>query len=156
MAIDQRYYAPFAPYDFAAFAFIIEKATNKSIPITVFAIGDLRPTDFDTTSTEVPARNNFTYSAAGGLVTAEVKSHILLGRVQYSRRVGALILFMFLLCWGLSMWSLYLAYVVWKRGLEAKDGVALLPITLIFSVPTIRSIYIGSVPFGALLGMYLG
>ena len=153
--MDKRYYAPFAQYNFAAFAFVIDKATNKSIPITVFAIGDPGPTDFDMRSTEVLAHNNFTYNATGGPATVEVESHIMLGTITHSLHAAALIFLMFLLCWGLCLWSMYIAWTVSRRGLEAKDGVAFLPITLIFSVPTIRSIYMGSVPFGVFLGTYL-
>ena len=49
---------------------------------------------------------------------------------------------------------MYIACTVSKQELEAKNGVAFFPITLIFSVPTIRGIYMGPVPFGGFLGMY--
>ena len=149
------YYAPLARYKFATFAFVIDKATNTSIPITTFAIVDSGPRDFDMKSTGVLAHNNFTYNAAGGPATVEVESHIMLGTITHSLHAAALIFLMFLLCWGLCLWSVYIAWIVSRWKLEAKDGIAFLPITLIFSVPTIRSLYIGSVPFGIFLGKYL-
>lgn len=155
VTMDKKYYAPFARYDFVAFAFVIDKATNKSIPITVLAAGDSGPADFTTQSTDVPSRSNFTYSATGGPATAEVESRMMFSTITHSLRAAALIFLMFCLCWVLSLWSVWIAWSVSRQGMEVKDGVAFLPITLIFSIPTIRSLYIGSLPFGVFLGMYL-
>ena len=153
--MNKNYYAPFVRYKFVAFVFVIDKATNKSIPIIGFIIDDPGPTNFKTLYNDTPARNNFTYNAATGPVTAEVESHIMTGEIVYSFHATALIFFMFLLCWALCLWSMHIARTVSKRGLEAKDGATFLPITLIFSVPTIRSLYLGSLPFGVFLGVYL-
>ena len=156
VTIGKKYYAPFAQYNFAAFVFVVEKATNKSIPTTTFGVGDSGPGDFSTQSNEVLSRNMFTYAnVTGGSTTVEVESRVMSATITHSLQAGALILLMFSLCWALSLWSVYITRTVSRRGLEVKDGIGFLPITLIFSIPTIRSLYIGSLPFGVFLGMHL-
>ena len=155
VTMNQRYYAPFGRYTFTAFAFVIDKATNTSIPITVFKLGNPGPTDFNMMSTEVLARNNFTYNATDGPATVEVESRIMLGAITHSVYAAASIIVMFWLCWGLCGWAVHASWTLLGRELEAKEGFTFLPITLIFSVPTIRGLYIGLLPFGVFLGVYL-
>ena len=147
-----RYWAPSDYYTFAAFAFVIDKATNKSIPITVFKLSNPGAIDLTAGSTEALARSNFTYNATDGPATVEVESHIILGMVGHSIYITILLYFMLLLCWGLCLWSMDIYRTVLRQGLEVKDGVTFLPITLIFSVPTIRGLYINLLPFGGSFG----
>ena len=59
---------------------------------------------------------------------------------------------MFTINWVLTFCSVAIALVVLRRRGEVKDGVAFLPVTVILSIPTIRSLYVGSPPFGISLG----
>jgi len=137
-----------------AFVFVVEKATNKSIPITTFAVGDTGPADFTTASVEVPTRNQFTYDTEDGSTTAEVDSHTIFVTVKHSTRTRALTFSMFAINWVLTLCSATIASIVVRRRGKVEGGVALLPITVILSTPTIRSLYVGSPPFGIFLGTH--
>ena len=152
---DQNF-IPLDQYSFTTFTFIIESSTNKSIPITLFAVGDSvdGPVDFTTSSSEVETRNNFTYSTEGGPVTVEVESRTMLATTRRSKNARALTFSMFAINWILTLGSVAIALVVFRRRGEVKDGVAFLPVTIILSIPTIRSLYVGSLPFGIDLGMH--
>ena len=139
-----------------AFVFVVERATNKSVPVTAFAVGDVGPADLTTISVEVPTTNQFTYQADGGQNTVEVESRTIFARVEYSTRARALTFTMFMINWILTLCSVAIALVVFSRRGKVKDGIALLPVTIILSTPAIRGLYVGSPPFGIFLGAHRG
>ena len=144
---------PLDQYEFTVFAFAVEKATNKSVPIAVFAVGDAGPGDFTTTSETVPSRNEFTYDTGNGPVTMEVGSYTTFAKVKHTTRAQALTLSMFVINWVLTLCSLVITVTVADRR-EMPSGVALLPVTVILSIPAIRSLYVGSPSFGIRLGTH--
>jgi len=146
-----QYLTPLDKYYFEAFVFVVEKATNKSVPITAFAAGDSEPRDYATTSDMVQTTNSFTHEAEGGPTTVEVKSYTTIIQVKHTTRARALTLSMFTINWVLTLSSLAVTMIMASRR-EVKDSVALLPITIILTIPVIRSLYIGSPPFGILFG----
>lgn len=137
-----------------AFVFVVEKATNKSIPITTFAVGDTGPADFTTTSFEVPTRNQFTYDTEDGPITTEVESNTIFATVKHSTRTRALTFSMFAINWVLTLCSVTIASIVVRRQGKVEGSVALLPTTVILSTPAIRSLYVDSPPFGIFLGTH--
>jgi len=138
------------------FAFVVESSTNKSIPITTFAVGDgdYGPVDFTTTSVELETRNNFTYNTEGGPITVEVESRAVLATTRRSNNARVLTFAMFAINWILTLGSVAIALVSLLRRGEVNDGVAFLPVTVILSIPTIRGLYVGSPPFGTPIGMH--
>ena len=142
-------------YNFTTFVFAVESATNKSIPIAGFAVGDsdIGPPDFTTTSVDVRTTNNFTYNTEDGPVTVQVESRSLTATVRHSSPARALTFSMFAINWILTLGSVAIALIVLKRQGGLKDGVAFLPITVILSIPAIRGLYVGSPPLGILIGM---
>ena len=148
-----QYITPLDRYLFQAFVFIVEKATNKSVPITTFACGDAEPGDYTTTSETIQSTNSFTHEAEGGPITVEVESHTTFLEVKHTIRARALTFSMFAINWVLTLCSLAVTMIMANRR-EVKDGVALLPITIILSIPTIRGLYIGSPPFGIFFGAH--
>ena len=145
-----QYMTPLDEHWFTAFAFALENVTNKSTPITTFAVGDAGPGDFTTTYEMVPSTNQFTYDTGDGPITTGVGSYTTFAKVKHSTRARALTLSTLLINWVLTL--CISAIVGHRRGV--KDGVALLPITIILSIPAIRSLYVGSPPFGIFLGGY--
>ena len=151
-----RWCMPFDHYYFTSFLFAVEKATNKSVPIVIFAVGDAGPgafSDFTTFSETVPSRSNFTYEAGDGPITVEVGSNTTFVTIKHSTRARVLTVSMFAINWVLTLCSVVIALTVVIRE-EMRDGVAFLPVTIILSIPAIRSLYVGSPPFGIYLGMY--
>lgn len=149
-----QYYTPFHRYKFTALAFVVEKATNKSVPIVTFAAGDPGPGDFTTTSVMHPTLNKFTYDIGGGPTTVDINSTTIITTVRHSNRARALTISMFAINWILTICSVAIALIVLRRRGGVKDGVALLPVTVILSIPTIRSLYVGPAPFGIYLGTH--
>lgn len=72
----QELAVPFDTYFISALVFVVEKATNKSLPITKFAVADPQ-NNFVTSSVEMETRNNFTYDSGSGVITVEVESRAL-------------------------------------------------------------------------------
>jgi len=149
-------FIPLDRYYFTTFAFVIESTTNKSIPITMFTVGDgvYGPVDFTTASVEVETKNNFTYNTEDGPVTMEVQSRTVLATTRRSNNARAFTFSMFAINWILTLGSVIIVVVVFMRRGEVNDGVAFLPITVILSIPTIRVLYVGSPPFGIFIGMH--
>jgi len=106
---------PLDKYDFTVFVFAIEKATNKSVPIATFAVGDAGPGDCITTSKTVPSTNMFAYDTEGGPVTAEVESYITHVQVKHSTRARALTPSMFAINWVLTLCSLVITMIAANR-----------------------------------------
>jgi len=152
---ENQNFIPLDRYHFTTFVFVIESATNKSVPITTFVVRDryesAGPT---TTSVELETRNNFTYNTEDGPVTVEVESRTVLATTRRSSAARALTFSMFAINWILVLGSVAIALMVFARRGEVKDGVAFLPITVILSIPTIRFLYVGSPPLGIFIGMH--
>jgi len=140
MTIGNGSFMPLDRYHFTTFVFVVKSTTNKSIPITMFAVGDGfdGPVDFTTASVEVETRNNFTYNTEDGPATVEVESRMVLATTRRSNSARALTFSMFAINWILALGSVAIAFVVSIQRGEVKDGVAFLPVTIILSIPTIR------------------
>lgn len=145
-----QYYAPNDCYSFSAFAFIIDKATNNSIPITL-AIVDSGPGDFTTASNPYPSRNNFTRIIGGQLTTTEVDSNTLFPVIKRSQRARALTYFLFAVNWLMTLTSVVTTAFMFNQGGGVQDTLSLLPLTVILTIPMIRGLYVGSPPFGIFL-----
>jgi len=104
-------------------------------------------------SETVPSTNEFTYDTEDGPVTVEAESYTTFAEVKYTTRARALTLSMFVINWVLTLCSLVVTVTVADRR-EMPSGVTLLPVTTILSIPAIRSLYIGSPPFGVRLGTH--
>jgi hypothetical protein len=149
---NDEYFAPEDQYSFTSFAFTIDKATNESIQTAQFTVVDWGTGDFSTAVGGVPTTNQFTSQAAGGPTTVQVESHTLY--VSRSTRARALTYSMFGINWVLTLCSIITTSLTFDRERKVKDMIALLPITFILAIPTIRSLYVGSPPFGIRLGAH--
>jgi len=147
-----QYLAPNDEYSFSAFVFVIERTTNKSIPIDTFEIQTTGPGDFGTKSDSFSTTNAFTYNAGSGPITVNVTSSTMFASVVRSAPARALTYSMFAINWILVVCSIVTTSVAFNRGGEKSDvGITLLPITVILTIPTIRSLYVGSPSFGIYL-----
>ena len=144
---------PFDTYDLVISVFVIEKATNKSVPIVTFAAGE-GPEDFVVVSTEEDTKSNFTYDSGAGPATVEVESRVAAIGAQRSQLSKAFTLCLFFINWGLTVGSVYItvALLVVPRKKEMEAAVFLLPVTVVLTISTLRSLYVGSPPFGIFIG----
>ena len=64
----------------------------------------------------------------------------------------AFTLCLLLINWALTIGSTYVTLVVVIRGEGVHEGVLLLPVTIILTIPSLRGLYVGSPPFGIYIG----
>ena len=72
-----------------ALVIAIEKATNKFVPIIPFAAG-VGPDPFAISSSNIGAKNNYTYDSRTGPTTVEVNSRVIQIEVERSQIVVGL------------------------------------------------------------------
>ena len=150
--VKPQYYAPEDWYSCTLLTFFIDKDTNTSPPIAMVEFINSGPGDFSASLTWNWSRNNFTYNTAGGPATVEVQSIVLFPTISRSKRGKALTYSMLTVNWVLTACSMITTSAMLSWGVVVKDGIALLPVTVILSIPAIRNLYAGSPP----LGIYLG
>jgi len=142
---------PFDVHLLGVSMFVIEKETNQSIPIVTLTTGRA-PGNFDLSSTEVETTRNYTYDSDTGPTTINVNARIAQIEAKRSRFPQALTMCLFLVNWTLTVGSIYIVVlVIFGRG-GINDAVLLLPVTIILTIPTLRSLYPGSPPFGVFIG----
>ena len=142
---------PFDGYHFTAFVFAIEKATNKSVPIVVFAAGD-GPENFILSSVEQQMNSTWTYDSMAGPITVVVESSVVEITVKRSQLAQAFTVCLLLVNAALAAGSVYVTLLVFVRREGVNDALLLLPVTTILTIPALRALYVGSPPFGIYLG----
>ena len=148
---DQQLHAPFDDYSINAFAFAIDKATNKSVHITRFTTADPL-NNFVTFAHDMDTVNAFTYETGNGTVTIQAESRALEVVIHRSILAQAFTMCMLLVNWALTIGSIYITLVMLVQRERMSEAVLALPITVVLTIPAIRGLFIGSPPFGILLG----
>ena len=152
---NQQLAAPFDTYTLDALVFVIDRATNQSIPVVKFAAAD--PLNhFITHFTDMPTTSKFAYDTGEDVVTNDVESRALEPDIKRSRRSRGFTMCLWIVNWALTAGTVYITLVVLASSEKMRDGVLALPITMILTIPTIRGLYVGAPPFGILLGIPQG
>jgi hypothetical protein len=134
--------------------FAIDEATNKSVPINGLVLDSSGPGDFSTESVIQEVSIKFVHDTGGGPTAEWVQASYMAATIKHSLRARAITYSMFTINWILTLSSIITTSVVFNRRGEGKDTVALLPITVILTIPVIRSLYVGSPPYGIYLGKH--
>jgi hypothetical protein len=146
-----QFKVPFDRYLFRVFAFAVDPATNHSPHIAMFAVtGTLG--DFVLHSQETSSTSKFTYGLRDELVTAEVESRSLHVDIKRSTITWVFAISLSLINWSLAVGSTYITALVAHGVLEVNRVVVTLPFSAAMTIPTIRSLYAGSQPFGNSIG----
>ena len=153
MDLQTRNAVPFDWYISSVSMFVIEKATNKSVPVVAFAAGD-GPENFVVSSVSEPTKSNFTYDSGTGRTTVEVESSVVWVEARRSQLSQAFTLCLFIVNWALTVGSVYITLLALVGTAKMDPAVLLLPVTLVLTIPTLRSLYVGSPPFGIFIGEY--
>jgi len=143
--------APFDSYTLSVSVFVIEKATNQSIPIVTIAVGQA-PDNFEISSTELETWSSYTYDSGTGNQTIPVPSRIAYIEVKRSQFAQAITMCLFLINWILTTGSICIVALVLSRREKIKEAVLLLPVTIVLTIPTLRNLYPGLPPFGIYIG----
>ncbi|KAF9785341.1 hypothetical protein BJ322DRAFT_825903 [Thelephora terrestris] len=143
-----QYYFPEDGCLFGAMIFVLDEATNKSVPIIDLELGSFGPGDFSTESFMQEASLKIVYDAGSGPTAEWVQAYHIYVAIRRSLRARAITYSMFMINWILTFFSIITTSVMFNRRRGIKDSVALLPITVILTIPAIRSLYVGSPPYG--------
>jgi len=152
ISTNDQHYSPNDAYPFSAFFCFVDKATNKSVPILGFRLRCAGAGDFSTLSTLSQGPSDISgYDAEVGPTTDRGQSYSFSGIIVHSLRAQAITYSMFAINWILTLCSIITTSVMFNRRGEVKDGFALLPITVILTIPVTRNLYSGSPPYGIFL-----
>jgi len=146
--------APFDSYVLKTFVFVIDKATNKSVPIFAFAAGD-GPDNFVLSSFGGKTVSAWTYDSGTGPTTVLVESSWTQVTVKLSQLARAFTVCLLLVNAALTAGSVYVTILVYVRREGVNDALLLLPVSTVLTTPALRSLYVGSPSFGIYLGASL-
>ena len=146
-------FSPFDGYTFAASTYVLEKATNNSVPIAAFAAGE-KIDNFVVSSFWTCTKNNFTYDSGTGPTTVEVVSAMVVTNGKRSKFAQAFTLCMLLINWALTVASIYITVLVISEKEKMDSAFLLFPVTIVLTIPTLRGLYVGMPPFGIYIGKF--
>ena len=142
---------PFDVYSLTALVFVIEKATNKSLPVITFEAGE-GTSGFVVSSSEAPKKSSWTYDPGTGPATVVVESSLISITVKRSQLAQAFTICLLIINSALTVGSAYITFLAVVKRETVNDTVLLLPVTVVLVIPALRSLYVGSPPFGIYLG----
>ena len=146
--------APFDTYWFGSSAFVVEKATNRSLPIVSFSAGETADNFVISSYVGFPTKNNFTYDSGTGPTTVEVESHWTGFKARRSRSAQGFTLCLFIINWALTIGSIYITLFVVLGRQKMDVAVLLLPVIIVLIIPSIRNLYVGSPESGVFIGKF--
>ncbi|KAF8650727.1 hypothetical protein AX16_005100 [Volvariella volvacea WC 439] len=140
---DQQYLYPFDYYVTRTKFITLDSSTNTTVPIAAAAFSDFA-NNFAPRSTNTPARTRFN--------GAELDSNVvsLTIRRNVIAKVYAVMLFLF--NWALAAVVIVITVVATvAKDVELGEGVLILPVTVILTIPALRELFVGEPPIGVLL-----
>ena len=140
---DQPILAPYDNYDLEVDAFVIDTTTNQSLSILKLSAAD--PTD------NFYAYNQFDWDTESTFNGTRVPSRHLMMRIQRAFLSKIFTMILLFVNWLLTVGCIRITLVSAVRHQELGEGVLLLPITVILTIPALRQLYVGSPPFGVYL-----
>ena len=142
---------PFDRYQFSTLVVAIDKTTNKSIHIaSLSAVEGVE--SFVVASVQHHGKGG-TFEGPTGAIEVETGEAEII--VERSMLAQAFTLCLFLINTALAIGSTYITLLVVLRREETNEGVLLLPVTIVLTIPTLRTLFVGSPPFGIFIGRLL-
>ena len=150
---DDQYFSPNDGCGFQAFFFAFDNATNKTLSLDII-VKSGGAGDFSTLPSVYGVIRNSAdiYPTGGGPPTERIEYYSLVGNIVHSLRGRAITYSMFSINWVLTLCSIIITSVIFNQQRRVKEAVALLPVTVILTIPVIRNLYSGSPPYGIYLG----
>jgi len=142
---------PFETYSLTALVFVIEKATNNSLPVITFEAGE-GTSGFDISSFDIQKKSSWTYDPGTGPTTVVAEASLIEITVRRSQLAQAFTVCLLIINSALTVGSAYVTLLAVVRREAVNDTVLLLPVTVVLTIPALRSLYVGSPPFGIYLG----
>ena len=144
-----QYAAPFDVYYLSVVVSVVEKVTNELVPIIKVAV-DSQVQNVNVISVREGVLVNLYDPGTGQIVEAE--SHMAHIEARRSLFARAFTICLLVINWGLASVSAWVTMAVYFRREKPGDAVLLFPLTLAVTIPALRSLYVGSPPYGILIG----
>jgi len=144
---DQPILAPYDDYVLDVQAFVIDPATNQSLPILKLSAAD--PTDNFYAKYQVDWDTESTFN------DRRVPSKHFQVRISRSFLSKIFTTMLLLVNWFLTLGCLRITLLSVVGHKDMGEGVLLLPITVILTIPALRELYVGSPPFGVYSVKYI-
>jgi len=138
---------PFDVYSLTALVFVVDRETNTSLPVITFEAGS-GTSGFDISSSEDAKKSSWTYESPSGPNTVVVDASFISITVKRSQLAQAFTLCLMLINSALTVGSAYIAFLAVVKREAVSDSVLLLPVTVVLIIPALRTLYVGSPPFG--------
>ena len=142
---------PFDVYSHSAMVFAIEKATNKSLPIFTSTAGQ-GANGFVTKSFDEQTETNWAHDSGTGSTTVTVNASLITITVERSLLARAFTVCLLITNSALAVGAAYITLLAVIRREEVNDAVIFFPVTVVLTIPALRSLYPGSPSFGIYLG----
>ena len=126
--------------------FIVDQAANQTLPLVAITVSG-GSENFLTSSSS----GNYNMQPGSGTLILEGRDAIII-TAQRTPLARAFTLCLLLINWTLTIGSTYVTLVVVIRGEGVHEGVLLLPVTIILTIPSLRGLYVGPPPFGIYIG----
>ena len=139
----KQHAAPFDYYHLAVFVSVAENGTDNPVPIVKVELKS-QLQNFNITSDDYVIETGSTAAGAPPRVVSIGVTRTLLAQV--------VTIFLLVINWALASVSAWVTMVVYFRKEKPSDAVLLFPLTLAVTIPALRSLYIGSPPYGILIG----
>ena len=144
---------PFDAYSLRALVFVIEKATNESLPVFTATTGE-GVSGFAILSVEEQAKAFWIHDSEAGQTPVTVSASRISITVKRTLLAKAFTVCLLVVNSALTVGSVYVTLLAVVRREAVNDSVFFFPVTIVLTIPALRSLYPGSPPFGIYLGEF--
>ena len=149
----EGYTQSFAPFDFYyldVVVSVVDKTSGENVSILGIVTGS-QVQNFNVFSASDGDLTDI-YDPVTGLTPVEGKPHVAFIEVRRSTLARVFTICLLIINWALTSVSAWVTIIVYFRKEKPGDAVLLFPLTLVVTIPALRKLYIGSPPYGILIG----
>lgn len=143
---------PFDTYSVTVLMFVIDKTTNESAPITIATGGQEASGGFVVSSYGWRGRSTWIYDSGTGPTAVAVNASEITFMAKRSLLARAFMVCLLIINSALTLGSVYVTLLAVIRGGRVNDAILFFPVTIVLTIPALRSLYPGSPQFGIYLG----
>jgi len=143
---------PFDSYTFRTSVTAIDPATNRSLSVVQFAVTS--PVGSFVVLSHDADTSGSTYNPEDSPPASRAGSRVLNVEIKRSKISRAVILSLALLNWLLVVGSVYITALVTSGIMAASNGLALLPFSMLVTIPAVRALYAESPSLSASIGVF--
>ena len=136
---EQQYFYPFEVYQLRTTFVAFNTATNTSLPIVSLAFSD-SVNNFQPQVNESDTQTNVNNTLVNSRAT-----HLTIKRTTSAK---VFVIFILVSNWSLTAAIVYITYLAMRSKTRLGDGIVLLPVTIILTLPQLRQFFFDAPPIG--------